>query len=534
MDRTIPPSAAPAPEPGLPSVKGPTKVQCYATGDHPPKLVPAAADRPWMDTYVNRHPYRCLPLTIANSHGWFLLSPVPFEAEWNGGDDLQALTVRGLKPLPGGRPFEHFCSSHFGHGIITMHTDYLFRTEPGWDLLASGPFNAPKDGCAALTGIMESDWSPYPFTMNWKLTRPGRIRFEEDEPFCFIFPIPKQALVDTQLEIRRLADDPELMRQQEAFRQQRGRFLERLHAQEPETVRQGWQRHYFTGQHLDGTQVPGHTSKLRLKDPIDRRGTMATQSPVPQTSNGLWETGSILDTIDPAQSDRNQAGRARVVDGVLTPSPETRQIGRAAEARGLDFLCIEDTLTAQECATLRRAFGRVADKLFVDHRLDPYWNNRSVGLADIQANDPEAAAVMVAQAHRIRAAITLFYRLIVPIYNNSLHIVQWPVGLATPPHTGRSEPDASHHDMAHRDFCGMTYLNDDYEGGELYFTALDIAIKPRPGLFLGFTGGFRHEHAILRVTDGATRLAIPAFYSFDLSKAEAGLDPAGAAAVPGK
>ena len=36
--------------------------------------------------------------------------------------------------------------------------------------------------------------------------------------------------------------------------------------------------------------------------------------------------------------------------------------------------------------------------------------------------------------------------------------------------------------MAHRDFAGIVYLNDDYDGGELYFTGLDIAIKPKRGM----------------------------------------------------
>src|SRR5882757_4206627 len=29
--------------------------------------------------------------------------------------------------------------SHFGHGILTFHVNCLFRTEPGFDLMAQGP-----------------------------------------------------------------------------------------------------------------------------------------------------------------------------------------------------------------------------------------------------------------------------------------------------------------------------------------------------------------------------------------------------------
>ena len=57
--------------------------------------------------------------------------------------------------------------------------------------------------------------------------------------------------------------------------------------------------------------------------------------------------------------------------------------------------------------------------------------------------------------------------------------------------------------MSHRDLSGIVYVNDDYEGGELYFTALDIAIKPKRGMFVGMTAGFHHEHGVLRVETGS-------------------------------
>ena len=74
--------------------------------------------------------------------------------------------------------------------------------------------------------------------------------------------------------------------------------------------------------------------------------------------------------------------------------------------------------------------------------------------------------------------------------------------------------------MAHRAFSGVIYLNDEYEGGELYFTALDIAVKPKRGMFVAFTGGFHHEHAVLRVMSGRPRLTMPMFFTFDGSKAD--------------
>ena len=48
-------------------------LDCYKIYDVAPQLVPARSNRDWMDAFTDRHPYRCLPLTMANSTGWELL-----------------------------------------------------------------------------------------------------------------------------------------------------------------------------------------------------------------------------------------------------------------------------------------------------------------------------------------------------------------------------------------------------------------------------------------------------------------------------
>ncbi len=547
---------APGPKPGLVSQPGPDKLKCYALVENPCELVPAPPERAWMDAYSNRHPYRCLPLNIANSNGWLVLNPIPIEVEWNGGPDLTDLTVRALKPMPDGRPIEHFCKSNFGHGIVTLHTDYVFQTPPGWDLLATGPFNAPKDNAYPLTGIIETDWLPYPFTMNWRVMKPGKILFGEGEAFCFIFPILKQAMIDTQPEILRLRDEPELQAQMDAFRVSRDQFLARMAAGDEDAKKQGWQRYYFTGRHPDGTRVEGHMNRLRLKEPVDLRKPLATLRPslAPEIIDGLkprpapkpdfslllkqaapatrrWEQGSPLDHIDPKSSVLNVAGRARFRDGVLTPSPHTRRISSAADAADLDLLCIEDMLSAEECAQLCDVFHRHADLLYKSEDIDPYWNNRFIWLADILRVDPEAAKLMAVASHDARDRLAQFYKLKAPIYSDILQIAQWPVGKFMTPHADNANPDGQPHGMPYRDFGAITYLNDDYDGGELYLTALDVVIKPRRGMFLAFTAGFHHEHAVLKVTGGNTRLTMPTFYTFDAKNANPLLHPEGASGV---
>ena len=75
-------------------------VKLHALTEHPPEVRPARAKRQWMDDFVDRHAYRCLPLSIANSHGWEVLCPIPVEIRWNGGmkvEDIRSSASRSCR-----------------------------------------------------------------------------------------------------------------------------------------------------------------------------------------------------------------------------------------------------------------------------------------------------------------------------------------------------------------------------------------------------------------------------------------------------
>lgn len=238
------------------------ELRCFQIDALAPEIAPARQQRAWMDDFPHRHPYRCLPMTIANAYGWELLCTVDFEAVWNGGPRIQDLVVHATQTPPP-------ASSHFGGGVLTFHTGYLFQTDPEWELFAAGPTNDPKDGVAPLSGVIETHWLPFPFTMNWKFTRPGRVKWRKGEPFCLIYPLARGAVEETRPVIRRLDSEPELLSRYEAWRDSRGDFLQRLRAREQDVVREGWQRHYFRGEQVDDGEVAaGHLKKLHPAKPL--------------------------------------------------------------------------------------------------------------------------------------------------------------------------------------------------------------------------------------------------------------------------
>lgn len=235
---------------------------CYLHPAWSPRLRPAAAKRDWMDATPERFAYRCLPLAIANSHGWVIGSPCGFRARWNGGKGAEAVQIE----CDAGADLAHRPVSLFGAGTITFHVEALFRTSPGWNLWIGGPPNAAKHGLAPLAGVIETDWSPYTFTMNWRFTKPGEwVRFEEDEAFCFLFPVERGVLDQVEPVIRPLSDAPDLEASFATWSASRDAFQEHVRRTKPKAPADKWQKLYYRGVGADGEAGPAdHQSKLHV------------------------------------------------------------------------------------------------------------------------------------------------------------------------------------------------------------------------------------------------------------------------------
>jgi hypothetical protein len=103
--------------------------------------------------------------------------------------------------------------------------------------------------------------------MNWIFTRPGKVRFEKGEAFCFMTLQPHRAMDQVQPIQRSLAANTELREQYEVWMRERSTFNTRLAKGDPETVREAWQRYYFRGEVPDqvGPAPKDHVNKRRLK-----------------------------------------------------------------------------------------------------------------------------------------------------------------------------------------------------------------------------------------------------------------------------
>ncbi|MFB6493233.1 DUF6065 family protein [Xanthomonas perforans] len=235
------------------------KLIAYVLDGHTLDIRPAPHERAWMDATDQRYAYRCLPLAIANAHGWELLCQSGFEASWDGSDALAAISISADANT------QAPAISHFGYGVLTFHVPCLFRTDTGIDLFVTGPLNRPKDGIGALSGMVETDWSPHTFTMNWRFTRPGRVRFEAGEPVLPPFPLPRQVVGAGQPPWKPLSQASELAREHADGATSCTRLLGGRPGAHTSAGHAQWRRASCPGVAAPGQPpVPGHRSRLRL------------------------------------------------------------------------------------------------------------------------------------------------------------------------------------------------------------------------------------------------------------------------------
>jgi hypothetical protein len=239
-------------------MSNPTDIQAleivaYSAWGFNVNLVPAGTRRAWMDETGFRFAYHCLPMTLANQSGWHVLAPHGAIAEWNGGKEPGDLVVKAV-----GSPQMTHSVSQVGTGIMTWTIPYIFRTPPGWNLLCRGPANYPKDGVAPLEGLVETDWSLASFSMNWKMTRPGRVVWEAGEPVALLVPQRRGDLEQFTARSAELASDPELLEGYKTWITSRQEFLNAQRRGDLDAIRAKYQKHYFKGETNAGVFFEGH------------------------------------------------------------------------------------------------------------------------------------------------------------------------------------------------------------------------------------------------------------------------------------
>ena len=143
-----------------------------------------------------------------------------------------------------------------------------------------------------------------------------------------------------------------------------------------------------------------------------------------------------------------------------------------------------------------------------------YWDHRVATAPILNSVAPEVSKVIKGMQKRLKERVDSFFNL--DAHPTSPAIVRWLPGQRQQPHAdkelhegeGRGKPN----DFPYYDIAGLFYINDDYEGGELYFPNQGVQFKPKAGAAYFFPGDMDYIHGVTEIKSGI-RYVCPFFWT---------------------
>jgi hypothetical protein len=143
-----------------------------------------------------------------------------------------------------------------------------------------------------------------------------------------------------------------------------------------------------------------------------------------------------------------------------------------------------------------------------------YWADRVITYPNISKIDASIIDTIEGMVARLKIEVDSYFS--VDAAPTSPAMVRWLPGQFQMPHADKelhSGPDAGQpNDFPWYDIAGLFYINDDYEGGELYFPVQGIQFKPKSGSAYFFPGDMNYIHGVSEIKSGI-RYTVPFFWT---------------------
>lgn len=143
-----------------------------------------------------------------------------------------------------------------------------------------------------------------------------------------------------------------------------------------------------------------------------------------------------------------------------------------------------------------------------------YWKDRVATLNTLERQNPMIPKLIKRASKRLKTVIEDTYELTVDPTNPT--IVRWLPGQLQNPHADKELHEGNDagkpNDFPWYDIGSLFYLNDDYEGGELYFPKQGLEFKPTPGSAFFFPGDMNYIHGVKEIKSGI-RYTCPLFWT---------------------
>jgi hypothetical protein len=148
------------------------------------------------------------------------------------------------------------------------------------------------------------------------------------------------------------------------------------------------------------------------------------------------------------------------------------------------------------------------------------WEGRIIHDYNVFEKNNQMGLLLASFRNRFQKVISDAYQLKDLIYPDTFELVRWDVGSEQSPHwddmVGTDAPEEHLNWCKHRAYGSVLYLNDDYTGGETYYSNYDFQITPKAGRLAVHPGDKNHAHGVRKIL-GKTRYTIASFWTFDKS-----------------
>ena len=176
-------------------------------------------------------------------------------------------------------------------------------------------------------------------------------------------------------------------------------------------------------------------------------------------------------------------------------------------------IVIEDFLNQDEVNYLLQ-YSQNSQELYNAHQSSvKFWNKRGIYFNSISSR--RVQNLVVDSAIRMKDIINYNDTCTNLLYAEYPQFAKWDPGWELTPHCDNCEPDGINPNLTPwRSHGGVIYLNDDFEGGEIFYPKLNKEIKPKPGMMVIHPAGLPYLHGIKKVS-GKVRHTVSVFFTYD-------------------
>jgi hypothetical protein len=143
--------------------------------------IPAMLKREWFqqDRKTRNHAHHCQPLMMANSCGYFLLSPAHFTVTWDGDPGHDAdLEIHYAAS-------HSIIDTHSAFGSFTVQTQFVARTDNVGDFVWIKNIPNERDlPFLCMEAMVEAWWNPAQFGLVFLIKRAGSFTVNLGEPIA--------------------------------------------------------------------------------------------------------------------------------------------------------------------------------------------------------------------------------------------------------------------------------------------------------------------------------------------------------------